>query len=72
MKWALSFLALAVLYVLTFPVAVWGIYTFRRPAAGKPPPGWFRVYAMPYGWLRTTPAQQPLDDYFKWVARQLP
>jgi hypothetical protein len=71
--WLLAVVAVPVLYVLTFPMVVWVVFTFQRATfSHSSPPPWFRAYATPYGWLRETPAGGLLDDYFKWVQQHLP
>lgn len=73
MWWALSTLAVLVLYVLSVPPAYsYAIRSgkFKSIVAGEPL--WLSRYGYPYKWLHSnTPLRAPLVAYFAWWVPEL-
>lgn len=65
--WALSILAVPVVYVLSVPVV--GHLTGAGLPWAQPRP-WFRVYSMPWHLtMEHTPLKGPLSAYYNWYWR---
>jgi hypothetical protein len=61
--WALSILAVPVLYLLSVsPLAI-----LARGTPRTPPPGWLTLYGRPYVWIwQHTWLGRPLEAYDRW------
>jgi hypothetical protein len=67
MKWSLSILAVAVLYLLTAPPIYIVAMNHERPTAVPP---WLEPYVRPAKWLgENTPLQGPMRAYDAWWGR---